>query len=289
MTTPHALVLLCAYGSSPYLLEQVRSIVQQMAVEDLLVIVDDGSRQVPWDTLIRHLPPRYACWSRLANIGSSQGFLDLLFQDDEDHASYYFLADQDDVWMPGKMNVQKQRTPPGGVSVHATLADWSLQTPGQSEQSATAVIAQQSPAHYFFETPAPGMTFCIESGMRDKLRRSQAALREAARDLPHDRIIAGCAGWCNALVAIGEPLVLYRQHTTNQIGAVPPGKFHQAICRLARLPAVLHQSLAASKLAKHWMGLHPRSNTDALPLYRQRLRQSPLENTIMQLLIRLWE
>lgn len=289
MSTPHAVILLSAHGNSPYLIAQIRSIVQQMEAEDLLVIVDDGSRQVPWDALAQHLPPRYTCWSRLHNIGSSQGFMELLFQDGEDSASHYFLADQDDIWLPGKMTLQKQLTPPGGVSVHATLADWGRQATGQRKQTVAAVIARQSPVHYFFETPAPGMTFCIGAGMRDQLRLSQTILREAACELPHDRIIAGCAGWSDALISISEPLVLYRQHTGNQIGAAPPGKWHHAMRRLARWSAILRQCRAASALATHWMRIHPRLDASLQPLHRQRLRQSSLENAIMQMLVRLRE
>ena len=285
MSTPHAVILLCAHGNSPYLTAQVRSIVQQMAAEDLLVIVDDGSREVPWDALVPHLPSRYACWSRLQNIGSSQGFMELLFQDAEDSVSHFFLADQDDIWLPGKIALQKQLTPVAGISVHATLADWGLQATGQREQTVTAVIARQSPVHYFFETPAPGMTFCIGAGMRDQLRLAQTILREAACELPHDRIIAGCTGWNDALLAISEPLVLYRQHTGNQIGAAPSGNLRHTMRRLARWPAILRESRAASALATHWMRIHPRHDTTLQPLYRQRLRQSPLENAIMQTLV----
>lgn len=281
MPAPHAVILLCAYGNSHYLEAQVQSIAQQMTEEDLLVIVDDGSRQVPWAALVSHLPPRYACWSRIGNMGSSQSFLDLLLQDDGDGASHYFLADQDDIWLPGKIALQKRFTPLDAISVHATLDDWSARMVRQ-QQTATPVIARQSPAHYFFETPAPGMTFCIGAAMREQLRQAQASLRTAAVNLPHDRIIAGCAGWNDAVVAIGEPLVRYRQHATNQIGATAPGRLRRAMRRLGRWPTILRQARAACVLAKHWVMMHPRQ--DVPPLHRQRLRSSPFESSIMQTL-----
>lgn len=280
-----AVVLLSAYGDSPHLAAQVRSVVRQMEPEDLLVVVDDGSRQVPWGQIAPLLPPRYLCWSRMHNLGSSQSFLELLFLPLESRATHFFLADQDDVWLPGKLACQRQSTRPDSLSVHAVEVGWSSAIqPGAEVRSA---IPRRSPAHYFFETPAPGMTFCIGAELRGMLLREQAVLLAAARALPHDRILAGCAGWMDKVQRFEAPLVHYRQHAGNQIGFRPLGLRHRWMHRVRRLRQIWQQMEAACVLLSHWAAAHPSSDAMPRPWHRQRLRDSRVESRLFQCLLRL--
>lgn len=214
-----AIVLLSAYGASPYLSAQVASITAQLTEQDLLILVDDGSRAVCWEVLKPVLPTNYLCWSRLQGQGFSASFLDLLLTS-APKGQYYFLADQDDVWLPEKLNRQLAATPTDGMSVHGWQV-WDMTTPPDTENAQKPVYAL-SAAHYFFETPAPGMTMCFGQECRAQLQHWTAVLAPFTAGLPHDRILAAAVSTVGSVVVLATPGVWYRQHGGNQIGA--PGK-----------------------------------------------------------------
>lgn len=281
-----AAILLSAYGKSYYLPSQVKSIAEQMSSADILVIVDDGSALVEWDCIYSLLPPNYIIWSRIKNIGSSLSFIDLLVDSQWDDAKYYFLSDQDDVWLDGKIEKQTVLTPAEKISVHAVIEDWEVIEKGALSKKCIFPVQRQSSIHYFFETPAPGMTMCIGAQFREKLKQHQGSLRKAAASLPHDRIIAACSGWSDALVNIGEPLVSYRQHQSNLIGAAAKTDIVSTSARrLKRMTAIVQQVKASKELLRTWTYQSTGSERGELLSFAKRVRQKTNENLLMHLLI----
>lgn len=250
-----AVVLLSAYGASPYLSAQVASISAQLTQQDLLVLVDDGSRAVCWETLQTVLPANYLCWSRLQGQGSSASFLQLLLCDAPE-GQYYFLADQDDVWLPGKLEGQLASTPEHGMTVHGWQV-WNLVDHHSSGAAALPMLdaklqamplPQASVAHYFFETPAPGMTMCMGHVCRVQLQRWVAELVLWAATLPHDRILAAATSTIGPVCVLPTPWVLYRQHGCNLIGAPKEGVWGRLGQRLWRLRSMWRSLRAGAAL-----------------------------------------
>ncbi len=281
-----AAILLSAYGESSYLPDQVRSISAPMSSADILVIVDDGSVSVAWNCICSLLPPNYIIWSRIKNIGPSLSFIDLLTDSQWDGAEYYFLSDQDDVWFEGKIEKQIALTPAEKISVHAVIENWEIVDKGFVSNKCILPVRCQSSIHYFFETPAPGMTMCLGARFREKLKRYQSSLRKAAASLPHDRIIAACSGWSDKIVIIDEPLVSYRQHQGNLIGAAAKTDIvSTSIRRLKRMIAIVQQVRASKKLIRTWTNQSNGSERDKILSFTKRVRQKHHENLLMHLLI----
>lgn len=285
-----AIILLSAYGKSPYLVMQVQSIARQMQESDLLVIVDDGSKTVDWEDIHNHLPKNYYLWTRMQNIGSSRSFIELLLDPLWDGGNWYFLADQDDIWGDEKIACQTTQTSLSKISFHSTLEDWTAlsSTAEKRQNTKTKVVQRQSPEHYFFETPAPGMTMCIGRQFREELKCISNVLREAASILPHDRVIAAYGGWTNAVECLDGTWVTYRQHHDNQIGAAASHRAGDGVLRrLKRLPAIVREIHASNQLLASFKETSPAdARSSTIPL-SHRIRANPLENAIIHVLRKL--
>ena len=285
-----AAVLLSAYGRSPFLGEQLASIRAALAPDDILIVVDDGSRQVDWKVL-GDWPTHYLCWSRLQGLGSAVSFMELLL-DVPVHARYYCWADQDDVWQADKLHRQLQalESMPGAwACVHGWRERRLRPNGARARDIAQAPVVQRSRAHYCFETPAPGMTLCMTEAARQLLRSLDAGLRaRLLAAMPHDRLVCAVLGAYGRLHTMVDALVDYRQHPHNQIGAPRAGAWSRSLRRLRqgfriwrtmRAGVVLYRQLAESGVREG----HP------LPaLERQPLRSNTWESWALQIWAR-WQ
>lgn len=283
-------VLLSAHGRSPFLREQLASIRLALAPDDILIVVDDGSGQVDWEAL-NDWPPHYLCWTRLQGLGSAASFMELLL-DTPVCARYYCWADQDDIWHKEKLHRQLQAlaaAPDAWACVHG----WRPLHQGPdgiwAAGIAQAPVVQRSPAHYCFETPAPGMTLCITGEARQLLGSLDAPLRARLLDaMPHDRLACAVLGINGRLQLVNDALVDYRQHPHNQIGAPHAGAWQRTLRRLwqglhilrtARAGVILYRQLVADGVR----AAHP------LPaLSHQMLRSNIWESRFLQIWVR-WQ
>lgn len=215
-------ILLSAYGDCEFLHLQIRSIVEQMGSDDILVVVDDGSGLVQWNAISRW-PKNYLIWTRLRRIGSSRSFIDVILNA-EVSASYFMLSDQDDIWLPGKIDAQINTTAMPCSGPHANCHAWkecsgSLEPAHQSLVTVVQPLACLSPAHYCFETPAPGMTLAFNNSCREFFQLHRDILISLSPHLPHDRILFALISANINLLNLSTAYVLYRQHANNLIGA----------------------------------------------------------------------
>jgi glycosyltransferase, group 2 family len=96
-------VLLSSYNGEKYIKEQIESIFNQIGVEINCLIRDDGSTDGTIE-IIKKLQVKYANLKLIVgkNIGWRQSFKDLVFLS-SDKMDYYSFADQDDIWLPNKV------------------------------------------------------------------------------------------------------------------------------------------------------------------------------------------
>ncbi len=99
---PPVAVLMSTYNGAAYVGEQIQSILAQFQAHDRLYIRDDGSRD---DTLkiIEDLDDSRIVLERGENLGFAKSFFHLMYHAPADYAMY-MLADQDDVWLPHKID-----------------------------------------------------------------------------------------------------------------------------------------------------------------------------------------
>lgn len=94
-------MLLSAYNGTEYIKEQIDSIYRQSFQDFQLYVRDDGSTQ-EFKKLLQKLQQQYGFVLTCGeNVGFVKSFLKLL-QEVED-TTYYAFADQDDIWLPEKL------------------------------------------------------------------------------------------------------------------------------------------------------------------------------------------
>lgn len=94
-------VCMAAYNGSAHIAEQIGSILPQLADGDELVIVDDASTDNTAEVVEALNDPRIRLIRSAANRGYVRTFEAALAASTGD---YVFLSDQDDVWIPGRVD-----------------------------------------------------------------------------------------------------------------------------------------------------------------------------------------
>lgn len=96
-------ILMSTYNGEKYIREQLDSILNQTYPEVKVLIRDDGSSDGTI-AILEEYAVKYANVEYYSgkNLGVIQSFLRLL-KDSDDQAKYYAFADQDDVWLPEKI------------------------------------------------------------------------------------------------------------------------------------------------------------------------------------------
>lgn len=95
-----ASVCMATWNGERYVTEQLQSILQQLGPADEVVVVDDASSDGTVAAVRAFDDPRIRLIARPQNLGYVRTFEEALRQS---RGEYLFLADQDDVWLPGRV------------------------------------------------------------------------------------------------------------------------------------------------------------------------------------------
>ncbi len=233
------LVLLSTFNGEDFLDELVRSVLPQLTYPDMLIIRDDGSSDCTLNVLNRFamLYPELVCVVNdgNSNVGPCQSFSRLLtyaithcerncFED-----AYIFFCDQDDVWLPSKIDCFSSTLSSFGESnrqfpilVHSDLivVDEKLNTICHSLWTYQKIFPQRNRLREIvLVNTVTGCACAINLAMA----KLASPIPSAA--VMHDWWCAIVASELGRIVSISEPSVLYRQHANNSSGANPVGKF----------------------------------------------------------------
>jgi len=224
-------VAMCTYNGSRYLSAQLDSISTQTRLPDELVICDDASSD---DTVLiieqfaASVPFRVRLNVNAQNLGSTKNFEKAIRLCE---GSLIALADQDDVWLPQKLETieaQFQRAPTVGlVFSDADLVDEDLRPLGSRLWTSIGfneAVRRQLLTQGGLELLLPGWTV---TGATMAFR---SHFRTFALPIPQDLAMIH-DGWIALVVAavaelsfIEQPLIKYRQHERQQIGAPSPDR-----------------------------------------------------------------
>lgn len=94
-------VCMATYNGEKYVREQTDSILAQLGADDELIVSDDGSADATLAIVRSFNDPRIKIFQNPGCHGPNGNFENAL-----NHAQgdYIFLADQDDIWLPGKVD-----------------------------------------------------------------------------------------------------------------------------------------------------------------------------------------
>lgn len=212
-------ILLSTYNGEKYLAEQINSIINQTYTDWHLLIRDDGStdntlsiikKYEEKDSRIKFINPL-----QTENVGVHQSFKSLAKFSDAD---WYFLCDQDDVWIPKK--VEHMLCYAKGDETEAKLF-YSDLTTVDNELNILSERIRHNKGHSKAPTLKdyllqPTVTGC--GAMFNKKLRDYWLLESEIIGL-HDSMLGFLAVSLGKLEFIDESYTLYRQHSENVIGS----------------------------------------------------------------------
>ena len=221
-------VVLPTYNGEPYLEAQLASIDAQTLRPSRVLLRDDGSSDGTQE-LIARLQQRYGAWLQVlpadGNLGCTANVNRLL---QATTAPYVALADQDDLWLPQKLEaclalllqLEQQHTVDTPLLVHSDLQLADAQgrpLPRRYWQTQGLEESRTALRDLLLTNVVTGCSVLLN---RPLLR---AALPIPEQALMHDWWLALIAAAVGAIGALPEPTLLYRQHGRNVLGATGLG------------------------------------------------------------------
>ena len=223
-------VALATHNGSTYVVEQVRSILAQTRLPSEIVLSDDASSDDTVQLVRREIDGFNAGRSETITLvvrenkgalGVTKNFGQAISLCTSDLVA---LCDQDDVWVPEKLArmAGEFESRPDLTLLHAnlTLVDAQLQPLGATLFSAYRVSARELQSIHSGRAIDVYVRRNLVTGASTMFRRS---LFDVAVPLPsawvHDEWLGIVAAVSGRVDCLEEPLVLYRQHGANEIGA----------------------------------------------------------------------
>lgn len=214
MTVPAISVVVATFNGATFLKEQLDSILTQTLPPTEVIVSDDGSTDGTI-TLVEQYQQQYPQLRLLKNdTGVPLRFVGNFCKGMEaTTGTHIALSDQDDIWLPEKLQ-----------QLYAAMKDAPLvysdsllvDEKGLSLNKRMSDIRNQLPYHdplmYAIGAWAPGHTMLFKRSLFDWAK-------PFPQMVTHDFWLGFAATCQGGIHYVNEPLVLYRQHATNAIGA----------------------------------------------------------------------
>lgn len=231
-------ILLAVYNAEKYIKEQLDSLFNQTFQEFHILIRDNQSTDQTLSIIQKFLldcPGRITLVRSPIHTGPMENFAALL---DLADSNYIFFSDADDVWLPQKMEKSLLKIKeledkygkhtPALVHTDLKVVDQDLETIHGSFWKYAGLNALEGKGKLITQlaqNSVTGNTIC-----------ANRSLIEIARPIPkesimHDWWIAIVASAFGVVGKIDEPMVLYRQHGSNAIGAKKPTLWNFSVQR----------------------------------------------------------
>lgn len=209
---PTVAVVVATYNGATFLLAQLESIVQQTHKPAQIIIIDDASSD---DTVsIAHAfaaaHPEVMVVQNEIRLGYIKNFEKGMLLA---NTTYVALSDQDDIWVPHKL--EKLLAAIGDQMLayaDSELIDANGYLLHKKMSSIKNQLAYHTPIMYAIGAWAPGHAMLFKKELIDKAVPFPNLVT-------HDFWLGFVATCYSKVVYVNEPLVHYRQHTQNAIGA----------------------------------------------------------------------
>lgn len=220
-------ILLSTWNGEAWLAELLTSLTRQSFADWELLIRDDGSQDqtnkiiLEWQREYPYHLGKFIIDGE--HLGSTQSFSRLV---EQSTAPYLMFCDQDDIWFPEKIefslaalqNLEAELGEAKPLLVHTDLAVVNE----QRELTASSFWDLHS-----FDLDQRKQAYLltnIVSGCASIFNRvaAEKAFPVPEQAIQHDRWLALVCAWFGRIYALPQPLLFYRQHGNNQIGADLP-------------------------------------------------------------------
>lgn len=217
---------MATYNGEKYLSEQIDSILNQTFQDWHLYVHDDGSHDNTVSVLKEYAgshPEKITFLDYPPQGGACKNFLSML---ERVNADYYMFCDQDDVWLPEKIEKTFQlmrqtelaHTPDTPILIHTdlTVVDENKNVISPSFWEYARIYPQWFKTYddYAALNPVTGCTMLFNAKAKEVTKRPYDAATM------HDSWITFSVVAANGIVGIlNDPTILYRQHVHNTLGA----------------------------------------------------------------------
>ena len=247
------IVLLSTYNGERYLAEQLQSLVAQKDVNVEILVRDDGSKDATVAMLDEWQGKGALSWYTSANLGPGKSFIHLL--QTATPGNYYAFCDQDDVWLPEKLRVTMDKmkaveaeNPGKPVIIHTDMnvVDESLNIIHDSFWRSSGLRPDVLRTFPYLCTcnSVNGCTIVMNSAARELILE-----KYVEHDIIiHDVISALTVAYHGGIIDYVEtPTVLYRQHSSNVVGAMEYSKARAIKERLLSIGKVFSNNVRLFK------------------------------------------
>lgn len=292
-------VLMSTYNGERYLLDQIHSILNQFDANDKLYIRDDGSRDGTIGIIKALSDPRITLTPG-QNIGFAPSFLSLL-QATEDNFDLYMLADQDDIWLSGKIDraceVIGDFPEPAMYCSRLRLVNSDLKPIGLSPN----FRVPPSFWNALCENIATGCTIALNNSALRTIKSQRLSEITSSKIQYHDWWLYLTLSRFGKVVFDPNPFILYRQHGSNSVGMDSGArrylKIIKAVHRKSWVAAMINQIRAfltvyIKDLEPHEVKVLKRFSTGSrtsiaahLISSRRLIRQSRIGSSLLRILI----
>ncbi|BAQ24576.1 glycosyltransferase family 2 protein [Streptococcus troglodytae] len=213
-------ILMSTYNGQEFIAQQIQSIQKQTFENWNLLIRDDGSSdetpKIIADFAKSDARIRFINADKRENLGVIKNFYTLLKYE---RADYYFFSDQDDVWLPQKLELtlasaeKENHQIPLMVYTDLKVVDRDLQVLHDSMIKTQSHHANTRLLEELTENTVTGGTMMVNHCLAKQWKQCYDDL------IMHDWYLALLAASLGKLIYLNETTELYRQHESNVLGA----------------------------------------------------------------------
>ncbi|MCQ9210920.1 MULTISPECIES: glycosyltransferase family 2 protein [unclassified Streptococcus] len=212
-------IVLSTYNGEQFLAQQIESIQAQTFTDWNLLIRDDGSTDGTTDVIRQFMAKderiRWINEEHIENLGVIKSFHALVQYEEAD---VYFFSDQDDIWLPEKLQLALDEAdlylPEVPLMIYTDLkvVDQNLQVVQESMIRSQSDHANTELVEELTENTVTGGVSMVNHALVQLWNETDAILM-------HDWYLALLASAFGKLVYIDVATELYRQHGNNVLGA----------------------------------------------------------------------
>lgn len=223
-------VVVATYNGASYVLEQLESIRLQSVPVDAVYLADDGSDDGTADIvrewiILHHLDDTWHFSVNPGNLGYAENFMQLIATAVREGADYIFLADQDDIWLPGKverMLALIRRFPALGLlcsDLEPFYTDRNAAHYGLARLKWGKRPFLRFSAQWIWAL-RPGCTYLLESGFARKALDLWESPETDTSVFAHDTFLWALAHLDHGIACYPQVTMRYRRHESNSSGTV---------------------------------------------------------------------
>ena len=243
-------IAMCTYNGARHLPEQLDSLAAQTRLPDEVVICDDGSADATSEiiaTFASSAPFSVHFHSNERNLGSTTNFERAITLCAGD---YIALCDQDDVWLPGKLALlaaEFDHAPRVGlIFTDAEVIDDDAHPAGYTlweklplpPAERRRLQSRKAVDELLAGSTVTGATMAFRARFKD-------LLLPIPTDLPiiHDAWIAVLLAAVSEVLPLATPLIRYRQHSEQQVGAKERKRDERGVREAMQRPTPYHDTI----------------------------------------------